>query len=114
MQEDLVEWLERTAPDLQRLIDIGKDRDHSLDFIIQAESDSANLLIDGELFLTQAQAQAVLSIRDKYPDLTSRERGVMERAEVAKLQRVVDGLQVVARTLASRRFATMNANRSAR
>lgn len=88
------------------------ERHADTDECIQSESDACRLLADAESYLSQFKAQSVLAIKDKYPDLSAKEREVMLKDSIRDVQRLVDGLAVTAKTLSNRRFHSMNANRS--
>lgn len=88
------------------------ERSQDIQKAIQASDAVGRLLADAESFLTQSQAQAVLAMRDKYPDFTAKEREKMERDHVRGIQRLVHGLEVTAKTLSNRIFSILNANRS--
>jgi hypothetical protein len=79
---------------------------------IQNADDCGRLLADAESFLSQAKAKAVLAMIDDYGDLTARDREILVKNEVRGVQRLVDGIAVTERTIRSRLFSSMNANRS--
>ena len=116
----LSEWLEATQSRRTELLAYAKsplpvdisERHADLDMAIRAEDDLGQLLSDAESFLAQYTAQAVLAMREKYSDLSAKERELMIKAEVKDIRRVVDGIDVTSRTVKSRIFAILNANRS--
>lgn len=117
---DLDSWLESTQ--LRRLeleeyarsplpID-SAERYPDLDTLIRAEDDAGRLLADSETYLAQAQANAVLAMKERYPELSAKERETMGRDSIRDIQRLVDGMKITSRTLSNRRFLMMNVNRS--
>jgi hypothetical protein len=83
-----------------------------MDAAIQSADDCGRLLADAQSYLSQAKAQAMLAVLDEYEDLSAKEREFVIKDRVRKIQRLCDGLEVTERTLRSRLFSSMNANRS--
>ena len=120
MDLELSDWLEQTQERRDELAEYGGSplpiepgqRHSEMEKAIAAADDADRLLADAESFLSQTREQAVFSIRERHPDLTSREREVLERARVREVQRLVDGAAATARTIRSRIFAIQNQNRA--
>lgn len=116
---DFDSWLASTAERREDLMKysvspLPKDltqRHQDIDECIQAESDACGLLADAESFFSLARAQATLEIQHKYPELAAKERDIMLEAEIRDIKRLVAGLKIVAQSLKSRRFSSMNAGR---
>ncbi len=100
------EWLSETESERGRLIAFGKGIPSSLDAgaAITASDEAARLLADAESFLTQAEAYAVLEMKKKYPDMSSRERAVMEKEAVRDIQLIVDACRITHKSCVSRYF----------
>lgn len=115
----LEDWLSSTQSRRNELDDfarsplpIGNDAYGETNKLIESEDDANRLLADAESFLTQYTAKAVLGVRARYPDSSADERKIHIKDSVRTIQRLVDGIQVTARSIANRRFITMNVNRS--
>lgn len=116
----LLEWLASTQAKRDELAAYGVsgrpmdavERHGDIQVAIRSSDETGRLLSDAESFLTQAQAQAVLAMRDRYPDFTAKEREKMEKDHVRDIQRIVHGLEVTAKTINSRVFSIMNSNRA--
>lgn len=115
----LPEWLESTQARRDELdafvrspLPIGNDSFGDFNKLIANEDDANRLLADANTFLTQAQAQAVLSIKAKYPDNSADERKILIKDAIRDIQRLVDGIEVTARGISNRRYLAMNQNRS--
>lgn len=114
------DWLQSTEERRNDLAEYGKtplpadigERHADMDKAIQGADDAGRLLADAESFLSQHFAQSILSMRDRYPDLSAKEREAIVRSEVRDIQRIVDGLAVTARTIKSRIMSNLNANRA--
>lgn len=117
---NLSDWLISTQEKRDELDAYGKsplpldagERHVEIERAIQNADDSGRLLADAESFLSQAKAQAVLAMIDKYPDLSSKEREIMVKDAVRGVQRLVDGISVTNRTINHRIFVIQNANRA--
>jgi hypothetical protein len=116
----LVQWLDSVQERIDALYAYAKtplpagpeERHLDMDMAIQSADDCGRLLADAESFLSQAKAKAVLAMIDDYGDLTARDREILVKNEVRGVQRLVDGIAVTERTIRSRLFSSMNANRS--
>lgn len=113
------QWLEQTQARRDELdafarspLPVGNDAFGEYNTLIAAEDDAQRLLADAQTFLTQATAKAVLTIKTKYPDNSADERKILVKDSVRDIQRLVDGIEVTARAMGSRRFLSMNINRS--
>ncbi len=117
---DLSSWLEATQARRDELDAYGRsalptdlgERHLDLEKSIQNADDAGRLLADGEMYLTGEKAKAMFAALKEHDDLTAKEREIVIKADVAKVQRLVDGLAVTARTIHDRIFVSMNANRS--
>ena len=116
----LDDWLQSTEERRNELAAYGKtplpadvgERHADLDQAIRASDDAGRLLADAESFLAQHFAQSVLSMRERYPDLTAKEREAIVRAEVRDIQRIVDSLSISVRTIKNRIMVNLNENRA--
>lgn len=116
----LVEWLEQTRARREELDAYGRsplptdagERHMDLEAAIQNGDDAGRLRADAESFLSQYLAQAVMKFSQRRDEFTADERKALVRDSVRDIQRLVDGLTVTERTIKSRIFAAMNANRS--
>lgn len=104
-RDDLAEYARSPLP-------IGNDSHGEVNTLIAAEDDAQRLLADAQTYLTQATAVAVLFIKGKYPENSADERRILVKDAVRDIQRLVDGIEVTARAMSSRRFLSMNINRS--
>lgn len=112
MNESFEEWLTRTEALRTTLINYSKtpfaadmmEKYESMDKIIRAEDQMANLIADASFFLAQHKAKALLSVKEKYPKMPSRERETLEEAEVAGIVRLIDGLKATENAFTSRRY----------
>ena len=112
MNESLDEWLKRTEALRVTLIEYSKapfaadmlEKNGGIDKIIRAEENMALLIADASYFLAQHKAKALLSVKEKYPKMPSRERETLEEAEVAGIVRLIDGLKATENTFTSRRY----------
>jgi hypothetical protein len=116
----LDDWLTSVQDRIDALYAYGKtplpagpeERHLDMDAAIQSADDCGRLLADAQSYLSQAKAQAMLAVLDEYEDLSAKEREFVIKDRVRKIQRLCDGLEVTERTLRSRLFSSMNANRS--
>lgn len=91
---------------------VGLDAHGETNTLITSEDDANRLAADAETFLIQATAQAVLTIKTKYPDNSADERKILVKDAVRDIQRLAAGISITARTISSRRFLQMNLARS--
>lgn len=120
MNKEFLDWLTQTQAKRDSLCEYGLsqvpqdgiERGQDMDRAISMCDNACRLLADAESFLTHAKAQAVLSIKEKYPDFTARERERLEADTVKDVQRIYDGLEITTRTIKSRIFSAMNKNRA--
>lgn len=114
-----IQWLEQTQARRDELdayarspLPIGNDAHGEMNVLIENEDDAHRLLADAQTFVTQAQAQAILMIKAKYPDNSADERRVLVKDAIRDVQRLADGIEVTARGISNRRYLAMNQNRS--
>ena len=106
------EWLDSTKALRTTLIEFSKapfaadmlEKNGGIDKIIRAEENMALMIADASFFLAQHKAKALLSVKEKYPKMPSRERETLEEAEVAGIVRLIDGLKATESTFVSRRY----------
>lgn len=112
MASDFDAWLAQTQTDRDMLIDYGQSavppdadmQSADVEIAIQCCDQAGRLVSEARRFLTQAEAQAVLVMKEKYPDLSSRERGIMEKDAVKDIQLVLDSCEITQRSCLSRVF----------
>jgi hypothetical protein len=107
------EWLVSTEEVRQKLFAYARSEPPvDQDTAIQNESEACALRDDAAWYLTQETAKETLAVAKEHSDLASAERAKVVKARVASIQRLVDGLSVVAQTIRSRIYSAMNQNRS--
>lgn len=120
MAQAFEEWLEQTDS-MRSAIEShaesplpadASERHAEIELAIKMQNDAELMLADCEFFLTRETEKAMLCIRENFPDYTAKEREVSIRAHVSGLQRIADKLAASGRTMKSRLYAAMNANRS--
>ena len=117
---DLEDWLDHTSDRRAELLAYSKtplasdagERHKDMDAAVQNAADAGQMLADAEGYLIQATAQAVLVIRHDHENLDANERKALVKDRVWKIQRLVDGLSVVVKSINGRIFLAMNQNRS--
>lgn len=112
MASDFDAWLTETQERRDNLVAYAQsgiptdDSEQHVDveMAIEACDQAGRLVLEAKRFLTQAEAQAVLAMKGKYPDLSSRERGIMEKDSVKDVQLVLDSCEITQRSCLSRVF----------
>ena len=111
--DDVNAWCAKTQERRDYLTAYGKtgkppaSEDQTIDAIkcIGLEHEAAEFLSRAEQFLTQYEAGAMLEARKEYPDLNSRERGLVEAEKVAPIKFLVEGCKITKRSITSRYFS---------
>lgn len=114
------DWIVSTQERRDELADYGKsplpadvgERHMDIQKAIAAADDAERLLADMDSFVTQFEAQAIMTVRQGNPGLTADDRRKLVKDAVRDVQRLRDGVAVTARTIRSRIYAIQNANRS--
>lgn len=112
MEVDFETWLEETSDIRARLMAYGKTgkplgiEAQSLDVLtaIEMTDEAARLVLDAEAHLTHQRELAMWAARKEHPELTSREREIVEKSAVRKVQLMVGGCEVTHKSCLSRYF----------
>lgn len=118
---ELSDWISQTQSRRDELsefvrspLPIGNDAYGEISALILAEDDAQRMMADINTYVVQAQAQAVLAIKTKYPDNSADERKILVKDAIRDIQRLADGIEVTARGISNRRFLTMSSARAGR
>lgn len=116
-ESEFEEWLESTDQLRAKLLDYSRspiptdpgERQLDVSLALTNGQDAGEIVADLERFLALEVGKAMLAAKADHDAKTA---AVLAKAATASVARLRDGFQVVYRTLADRRFALMNLNRT--
>lgn len=101
------EWLSNTQAKRDELTLAGKygSASHDINKAIEMIHEAENLRNEAESYLIQAKEQAMFQTRQKKPDLSNRERELIEKKEVLSFKAVFDACETTVSSLTRRYFS---------
>lgn len=111
-EQTFQQWIEATEAQRLRLMSYAQtgkpanEEGQALDSLvaIQMTDEAARLLAEAEKHLTFEREKAMWQARKDHEDLTSRERDLVEKSAVRKVQLMVEGCSITYKSCLSRYF----------
>lgn len=110
--QTFVEWIAATEKQRSKLMAYGKtgtpatEEGRAIDSLtaIEMTDEAARLRAEAEKHLSHERELAMWAVKKDHPELTSREREIVERSAVREMQLMVDSCEITYKSCLSRYF----------